>query len=112
MHQPYVSSLCDVGKMEPDTLSHACDSVSEAGHMLQGGSCAIWHKVTRTGEHAVMLTEGKRTPPSPINMGSFEIEHPPHAPTLCMQNPRPASPFPLFVTYYAYRHLIKLFDIF
>jgi hypothetical protein len=36
MHQPYISSLCDVDETEPDTLSHTCDRVSEAGHMLQG----------------------------------------------------------------------------
>jgi len=36
MHQPYISSLCDVAETEPDTLSHTCDRVSEAGHMLQG----------------------------------------------------------------------------
>jgi len=72
-------SLCDVDEAEPDTLSHTCDRVSEAGQMLQGGACAIWHKVTRIGEHY------------PIKMGSFEVEHPPNAPKLCIQYP-PAQP--------------------
>jgi hypothetical protein len=49
MHQPHVSSWCDVDEMWPDTLSHTCDRVSEAGHMLQGESGAIWRQGTRTG---------------------------------------------------------------
>jgi hypothetical protein len=49
MHQPHVSSLCDVDEMWPDTLSHACDRVSEAGHMLHGEAGAIWRQGTRTG---------------------------------------------------------------
>ena len=48
MHQPHASSLCDGDETEPDTLSYAYDRVSEAGHMLQGGAGALWHKVTRT----------------------------------------------------------------
>jgi hypothetical protein len=48
MHQPHASSLCDVDETEPDTLSHTCDRVSEAGHMLQGGAWAVWCKVTCT----------------------------------------------------------------
>ena len=48
MHQPHGSSWCDVDETWPDTLSHACDRVSEAGHMLQGGLWAVWRMVTRT----------------------------------------------------------------
>ncbi len=49
-------SLCDVDEAEPDTLSHTCDRVSEAGQMLQGGACAIWHKVTRIADIEQPLT--------------------------------------------------------
>jgi hypothetical protein len=45
MHQPHVSSWCDVDETWTDTLSHACDRVSEAEHMLQGEAGAVWHKV-------------------------------------------------------------------
>jgi hypothetical protein len=48
MHQPHASSLCDIDKTEPDTLSHTCDRVSEAGHMLQGEAGAVWRQGTRT----------------------------------------------------------------
>jgi hypothetical protein len=58
MHQSHASSKCDMDEMEPDILSHACDRVSDAGHMLQGGACASWHKVTRTGGVLCSLAAG------------------------------------------------------
>lgn len=58
MHQPHVSSWCDVDETWTDTLSHACDRVSEAEHMLQGEAGAVWHKVTRTGGMPCSLTAG------------------------------------------------------
>jgi hypothetical protein len=58
IHQPCASSLCDIDKTEPDTLPHACDRVSEAGHMLQDGACAIWRRVTRTGDVPCSLAAG------------------------------------------------------
>jgi hypothetical protein len=47
MNQPHVSSVCDEDEMLPDTLSPACDRVSEAGHMRQGGAWALWHTLPR-----------------------------------------------------------------
>src|SRR6266704_2307229 len=46
MHQPRASSVYDRDETEYDTLSPACDRVSEAGHILQVGACAIWRQVT------------------------------------------------------------------
>ena len=49
MHQPHVLGWCDVDETGSDTLSHVCDRVSEAGHMLQDEAGAVWRKRTRTG---------------------------------------------------------------
>ena len=55
MNQPHASSLCDVDETEHDTLSHAYDRVSEAGHMLEGGACAVWHKAALGVAEALAL---------------------------------------------------------
>jgi formate/nitrite transporter FocA (FNT family) len=55
MNQPHALSLCDVDEAEHDTLSHACDRVSEAGYMLEGGACAVWHKAALGVAEALAL---------------------------------------------------------
>ena len=58
MHQPRASSVYDREGTAYDTLSPACDRVSEAGHMLQVGACALWRQVPPPGGVACSLAAG------------------------------------------------------